>query len=167
MSRLNTIGIVKKSLLVTLGGLAVFGGYIPPVLAGNYAFNRYIGSIYVGDASVYKNTANGVSATANINLPTCGTTSKLKGYITFNYKDSDSGYFNNYRYNVDGQEGHTNVVAYVNVPHTMSGNGNLYIADNTWCENVGETRAAEVVAPIKNASDRITKGAKKIWDVLK
>jgi hypothetical protein len=166
MLKLNKIEIVKKSLLVTLGGLAVCGSYITPALAGDYTFNKHIGNIYVGSASVYKNVSNGVSATANVGLPSCGTTSKLQGYVTFSYKANDGGYFNNYKYNVTGQEG-ANVTAYVNVPQSMSGDGNLVIGDNTWCENVAETRTREVVTPVKDAGTRITNGAKRIRDIFK
>lgn len=166
MLKLNEIEIVKKYLLVTLGGLAVFGSYVKPASAGDYTFNRHIGNIYVGSASVYKNVSDGVSAIANVGLPTCGTTSKLQGYVTFSYKANDGGYFNNYKYNISGQEG-ANVTAYVNVPSSMSGSGNLVIGDNTWCENVAETRTREVVSPVKNAGNRIIDGGRRIIKVFR
>lgn len=120
-----------KALLASVMSFLALGS---PVLAADFQFNRHVGNVYVGKAQVYKNNLNGVTAVANVNMPTCDNFSYLSGYITFNFISEDGGYFNNYRFYVDGYEGDNNVKAFVNIENSpMSDRGYLQIIDNTYC----------------------------------
>ncbi|BAQ66009.1 hypothetical protein GM3709_2774 [Geminocystis sp. NIES-3709] len=120
---------------MAITGLAVFGSFMSSAKAVDYIFNKYSGNVYILTGEVYKNDIGGVTATARVNMPTCNNSSRLKGYITFNFKSEDGGYFSNYTYDVLGKEGRNNVEAFVNVPYLMSDRGILTLVDNTFCES--------------------------------
>ncbi len=106
------------------------------VLAREYHFNQHIGFMWVSTAEVYKNNIGGVTAIAYVNMPTCGSRSRLAGHVVFSYKASDGGYFQNYKFPVAGYEGYNGVRAFVNVPYDMSDNGLLTLTDGTYCSEI-------------------------------
>jgi hypothetical protein len=126
---------IQNLIAATTIGLTTLGVSVAPVLAETqtYSYNQHVGNVWVGEAKVYNNNIGGVTATAEVNMPTCGAFSYLTGYIKFDYVADDGGYFYNYAFYVEGYEGYRNVLAYVNVPNNMSSNGTLYLTDETYC----------------------------------
>lgn len=126
---------LKNWIVATVVGFTGLGTTVMPALAETteYSFYQYIGDIWVGKAKVYNNKSGGVTATAEVNMPTCGAFSYLKGYINFDYVSEGGGHFSNYKFYVEGKEGYHNVNAFVNVPYNMSSNGKLNITDKTYC----------------------------------
>lgn len=106
---------------------------IPVLASEQYTFNRYIGDVWVGEATVSSDSGY-TRVDLYMSMPTCDSSSQLDGDVTISYYSDDGGYLENHSiFPYEGDSGWY----YISGNVRMSENGTIYITDNLYCEPLG------------------------------